>query len=300
MAENTSPVKLMTGARQTMGSWVKPIAGFSEVPPVYKNQLNSLLGTNPHFPPMVIAPPVNAQNSPPCEKLVFWWHETLYIIENHAGALKKIAFPKERLAYLEVGRVLLYSWFTVTGLDENGESISNTIVYNTATHRHIEPFLDALRSLSGRRIPRDVRAFHYLARQNFKFFNFAKNSLKGDEEVITTILQPEVTRSVFPLLHGKLDHLVVNPHLTILTELELILIEEDPENLQRNGNRYGGIWYYVPIENLRAVSETEREDSLLNLTFTINPDITLERVYSEPNHTKARKFKERLEDLLKG
>lgn len=291
----------MTGARQTMGSWVKPISGFDEVPLAYKDAVHSLPGTKLNWHRMVLAPPVHGEKSPSCEKLLIWLYDALYVLENHKGVIKQIVFPKKDIGYLEVGRVLLYSWFTVNGLTADGEISSNIVVYNTATHRYIQPFFDALRSLPGRSIPRNRTAFNYLARQNFKFFNFAKNSLKGEEEVLTTIWQMEVTRSLFPsILQGNLNHLVVNSHLTILTELELIFIEEDPENLQRNGNRYGGIWHYVPLENLLAVSETIREDGFLNLSFKIKPDISLERVYSEHNRKKALKLKEKLEDLLKG
>jgi hypothetical protein len=301
MAENNTKVRLQTGARQTMGSWVKPIANFAEVPPAYKDAIHRLRGAEKNVPLMVLAPPVDGEKSPRCEKLLLWLDETLYILENHDGTIQQISFPKKDLGYLEVGRVLLYSWFTVTGINSEGESASNTVVYNTATHRHVQPFFNALRSLSGIPFPRNRRAFNYLAHQNFKFFNFAKNSLKGEEEVLATILQPEVTRNLFSsILQGNFSHLVINAHLTILTELELIFIEEDPENLQRNGNRYGGIWYYVPLENLLAISETKREDTLLNLSFKIKPNISLERVYAEPNHKKALLLKENLEGLLKG
>lgn len=303
MAENSPKEKLMTGARQTMGSWLKPITSFSDIPSVYKDTLYGVLGTKVNLPHLVLVPPINGQNSQSSEKLVFWLNDTLYFLENEAGKIDLTGFPKKDLGYLEVGKVLLYSWLKVAGRTTEGKSSTNTILYNTATHRHLEPFFNAIRSLYfySHSYPSDLRAFRDIAHQSFKFFNFAKKSLKGNERVLATIWQPEITSRNFSVLQGSSNHLVVNAHLTILTELELIFIEEDPDSLQRNGNRYSGIWHYVALENLLSVSvvETQSKGRFFDLSFKTKSDISFRRSYSEENRPKALGLKEKLERLLK-
>lgn len=291
--------KLLTGARQTMQSWVKVIESFDEIPPAYKDGLLDTLKDIDHFPYMVLAPPVSGSRFQPAERLIFWLDDALYILERKLDQINLLAFPKEEIGMLEVGKVLLYSWFTVTGLTTQGSKHVSTVVYNTSTHRHLQSFFDHIRSLPEKKISSERTEFAPLERLSFKFANFARNSLKGDEKIITSLWQPEISRPIFPFFKKLFSRLLSPAHLTIITELELIFIEDDLHSPQVKGKHYGGIWQYIPLQNLVSVSNIERDGGLFTLIFNIKPDTSVKRTFDTDTTYQALKLKAELEKIIR-
>ena len=274
MKSSNTQGKLLTGARQTMLAWVKVIKIFDELPDAYKSTVSHLLGDIQEFPYSIFAPPVSGSRSNPAEKLILWFDETLYILEEKEQKIELIGYPNKMMGHLEVGNVLLYSWIGVSGITTAGEVAASTITYNAATHRHIQPFIEKVRFLPAKKdkVKSKGQEFDYLAPLDFKFFNFARTSLKGKEKVITSVWQPEISYSVFPLFKQAFKRLITPAHLTILTDQEIIFIEDDHRSIEMRGKRYGGIWRYIPRNSILAIDATEKKDNLLNLSVRVKPD----------------------------
>ena len=296
----TAQGDLLTGARQTMLSWVKVIEAFDDLPDDYKATVQDLLADEQKFPYTILAPPINGSRFPLAEKLVFWISETLYILERNGKQIKTVRHPKPLIGYLEMGGILLYSWFTVSGVTTEGGIAASTVVYNTATHRHIQPFINEIRSLPAE----DVGAqdappeFQYLEPLSYKFFNFACNSLRGDEKIIHSVWQPEISRNIFPVFRRTFKRLIAPAHLAILTDKEIIFIEDDLRSVDTRGKRYGGIWRYICLDSILAVTFIDCSNGDLKLSFHIRPDTTFERILGGAARPQAMKLKSELEVIL--
>jgi hypothetical protein len=97
--------------------------------------------------------------------------------------------------------------------------------------------------------------------------NYAKHSLLGGEKVIQFILQPEIQERLLRIL-GKTYYKTISPtHMIILTDRELITIQE--EAVRRQEDRYGGIWDYIPLNKITSLSVSEKAENLLVLTVQL-------------------------------
>ncbi len=298
MKRSNTQGNLLTGARQTMLSWIKVIKSFDDLPEAYKSTVLELLTDGQGFPYAVFAPPVSGSRFYPTEKLVLWVDETLYILTQQTDQIDITGYSNQAISHLETGSILLYSWFTVSGITIEGESKESTVAYNTATHRHIQPFLNRIRSfpVNSARLQAEQIEFDYLAPLNFKFFNFARNSLKGNEKVITSLWQPAISHSVFPLFKQAFKRLITPAHLTILTDQEIIFIEDDTRSIDTKGKRYGGIWRYIPLGNILSMSVIERNDGLLSFLFKLKADISIERIFGADLQSQVMQLKTELEN----
>ncbi len=292
---------LLTGARQTMLSWVKVIESFGELPAAYKSTVGDLLRDEQKFPYTLFTPPVSGSRFDPAEKLLLWFKDTLYILEEKAEEIEIIGYPNQLIGHLERGSILLYSWFTVSGINIEGDIVASTVVYNTATHRHIQPFLDKIRSLPANRTKLNAERadFDYLSPLNFKFFNFARNSLKGNEKVIASLWQPEISHNVFPFFKRTFKRLLSPAHITILTDYELILIENDYRSIEKKGKRYGGVWRYIPRKSILFVDIVERKNNLLSISFNIKPNTFIERIYGADQRLQVMQLKAELKKSMR-
>ncbi|MCP4141773.1 MAG: hypothetical protein GY755_16120 [Chloroflexi bacterium] len=300
MKHSNTQGKLLTGARQTMLSWVKVIKNFDELPDAYKNSVDELLGDLQKFPYTIFAPPMSSSRFESTEKLVLWLNETLYVLEEKDEQIELTGYPNKMIGHLEVGNVLLYSWISVSGITATGDIAVSTITYNAATHRHVQPFLENIRSLPAKKDKAKIERpeLDYLAPLNFKFFNFALNSLKGNEKVFASVWQPEISNSIVPLFKSAFKRLVTPAHLAILTDQEIIFIEDDHRSIEMKGKRYGGIWRYIPRKSILAVGLIERKDDCLCLSCKIKPDLLIERIFEAEVRDQVLKLKTELESSM--
>jgi hypothetical protein len=136
--------------------------------------------------------------------------------------------------------------------------------------------------------------FDPLIRANFKFMNYARRSIRPGEKVIQTILQPEIRLEVLRLFSVPLSRLVSTAHLTILTDSELIIIKDDEKQGWLKGARYGGIWRYIPLEKVTAVSLTNKENNLLVLSILITQNQHFDSLFQAPKKPELELLLEQL------
>ena len=265
----------MTGARQTMSSWAKVIESPEAVPKVYRSSFNSVLGHEPTMPYTVFAPAIAGLRHRTTEKLLCEAHDTIYVWERTGGRAALTAYPTETISDLEMGEILLFSWITIGGVTQAGEVSATTIEFNTATSRHFARFVSLIRPapdpLAGLALDVEQAKFNYLTAENFKFGSFACSSLMEGEQVQQIVWQPKIRK---PLTRpGKFTfyQTLSLPHVAILTDKELIVIQDDERTRENRGVRYGGKWRYVALKHIDAVALSAHGDDMVTLSLTLAP-----------------------------
>jgi hypothetical protein len=296
MALNTNvPLSSMTGARQTMLSWAKVPESLDEVPEIYRDSCQAILGGAGPFPHVVLTPAVRGARHKATEKLLCEVNGVFHIWECLGSQVVSTAYPLKTICSIEVGNILLYSWLTISGLTTDGIKSSYVIPFNAATGRHLAPFINKMRPAPGN--PDEITwqaeqaKFDYLLVDNYKFMNYARESLVQGEKVIDSLWQPQIRRPLFAILGWPVFRTVALTHLAVLTDKEIIFIQDVKHSVKDTGGRYGGIWQYVPLGHILAVSLSEAVDGTMTLSLSLdNSAQQLAKLFSASNKPALEQF----------
>lgn len=285
-----------------MLTWSTAIQSVDDIPAIYQSAYQKLISAQEKIPYTVLTPPITGTRYKPSEKLIFEMDNVFYILERLKKGVVKTEYSLSEISYFETGSILLYSWLSVSGLTKNREYSTSTIPYNTATHRHIEPFLTKIRTITNidntASLESELAKFDYLAPLNFKFMNYARKSLRGDERVIYSIWQPEIKRSIFSFSKWTIERTLDLPHIAILTDKEVILIAEDKRSPAKKGKRYGGVWQYIPLQKIDSVSIKQHSEGMSLLSLKIIPEAYSNLLFEDTNRSGIIHFKDELEKRL--
>jgi len=263
----------MTGARQTMLSWSKVIESYADIPEIYKSSCKSVLEDCLPFPHVVLVPTIKETRHKVGENLICEINDVFYVWQRIDSQIALIAYPMKSICTLEVGSILLSSWFTISGLTSDGVVSSSIIAFNTSTARHLAPFINKMRpvliEVDEINWQAELSVFDYLSAVNFKLMNYARESLVRGEKVVCSILQPKIRKLKFTLLGREFYRTVSLAHLMLLTDKEVILIGEDEQESKSNGQGYGGVWQYIPLQNITATALTDSGNGLVILSFIL-------------------------------
>jgi hypothetical protein len=294
---------MMTGARQTMMSWARVIDSFDSVPAIYKNPYQTLVGNTCTLPYTLFAP---AQGSPRIKKhidrLLCTLNDTFYVLELAGEQVITTGYRFQDICSLELGNILLYSWFSISGRTNTGTDAALTVEFNEANLCHFEPFFRKMRPASAVSNQSELKVeqakFDYLAIDNFKFVNFARESLVCGEKVIQTLYQPQNRKKVISVLGHSFFRTIFLAHLSILTDKEVILIGDAESITENKRSKYGGIWRYLPLRSIVSVALEEQPNDLLSFTFHVFPDIQVKRLFDSSRLREIEALKKALETLL--
>lgn len=265
---------LLTGAVQTRLSWARLVESRDELPPVYRPVFDALPHGDP-FPHVVLTPKYEGFIRRETEKLVCCLDGVLHILENRLTGLNHTAYTLDKIHHVQVGMVLLKGWMTVTGIDGSSDLASTVLKYNTVTDRLFVPFLNQIRNFdqgpasgSGQRpdLRAERRKFDYLLRRNFKFMNYARNTILDGERVICSALQPDIPEVVFRVFGRAFTRTLAAAHILILTDRELIVIEDETKGRSQDEIKYGGIWNYMPLRQITSLWLEPKDETLLELS----------------------------------
>ncbi len=297
-----SPYAKLSGARQTMMSWAKVIDSFETVPDIYKNSYQTLVGNTDALPYTVLAPAQVSPRSTSRERLLCEINGTFYLLERQGSQIVTTGYRYPDICSLELGNILLYSWFSISGKTISGAEAALTVEFNEATLRHFEPFFSKMRPAPAAPNPSDLMMeqakFDYLSMANFKFMNFARESLLCGEKIIQSLYQPKKRQSVVTVLGRSLYRTIFLAHLTILTDQEVILIG-DVELVKGNKrSRYGGVRRYLPLSRIVSVTLEDQPNDLVRLTLQVSPDIRVDRLFAASQLQEIEHLKKALEASL--
>jgi hypothetical protein len=294
----------MTGARQTMSSWAKVIESPEAVPEVYRSSFNTVLGHEPTMPYTVFAPAIAGLRHRTTEKLLCEAHDTIYVWERAGRRAALTVYPLETISDLEMGEILLFSWITIGGVTQAGEVSATTIEFNTATSRHFARFVSLIRPapdpLAGLALDVEQAKFNYLTAESFKFGSFACSSLIEGEQVHQIVWQPKIRKPLTRLGKFTLYQTLSLSHLAILTDKELIVIQDDERTRENRGVRYGGKWRYVALKHIDAVALSVQRDDVLTLSLTLAPGgRQLESIFAASRKEQLARLQAGLEKMSK-
>jgi hypothetical protein len=286
---------VLTGAKQTMASWSKVIESYEDVPDLYKSFFETQIADKRQFPHMVLAPAIVKPQGKTTEKLIYDTVDDIHILERSGNQVIARSYPYRSVCSVEMGCILLDSWLTISGLTGTGEAGVSTIDYNTSSARHYATFINKLRPLSPgadkTQLSAEQDKFNYLSTLNFKFMNYGRSSLVYGETVSQILLQPEIRESVWAPLGDMFQCTISLAHLVILTNHELILIQDVHERGRKAQKaNYGGIWQYIQLRNIRSVTWTETENDRLTLSIAISPDRKIERLFAMSSKAEVERL----------
>jgi hypothetical protein len=212
--------------------------------------------------------------------------DAIHILERKGNQVFATSHPYGSTSMLERGSILLVSWLTFSSITDSGEAGSITLDFNTSGARHFALFMDKLRpsthAVGGSQLSTEKDKFDYLSPLNYKLMNFGRNSLMAGENVRQIVLQAEIKEALWPALGGTFQKLITPAHLTILTDCELILIQEVPPATRKQKDNYGGIWQYIRLDGIRSAECKESEGRLI-FSVTVSPDKKIEKIFAKEN-----------------
>ena len=143
--------------------------------------------------------------------------------------------------------------------------------------------------------------FSPLKARHIKFMNYARRSLLPGERVAQYILQPEMETVGMKLFGVTLfRRTLCMTHILIQTDRELILIR-DEQTCQRvrDDSRYGGIWNYVPINQLQDLIIEDDSDGMVNLTIRLPAGDFLHMPCAIERRPELEQFVQNVKEALK-
>jgi hypothetical protein len=298
------PPKLtfLTADEQTRRSWAKLLKSYDEVPDVYQDFLKTLPGGA--LPYMVLTPSYEGFISRTSERLVCSFSNKVFIAEKQRDGVIPTCYSFEDINYIEVATILLKAWIKISGVAGNGVLTSSMLMFNSVTDYLFAPLLERIRpavhDAGGADLSSERAKFEYLKNLNFKFMNYARRSILPGEKVLHTILQPAIRVQIFRLLDMPFARTISPAHITILTDKELITIQNEATKRWDKPVEYGGIWKYIPLNRITAVSLAQREDNLLVLSIHLCASDRLDVLFATSNEHELRLFLEQIEGLLPG
>lgn len=305
-SDSAGQLSQQTGARQTMSSWAKVVESWEAIPEVYRNSYSMVVAEGSSPPYTVFAPVIAGSGHKATEKLLCEVSDTIYVWERVKDRVTMVAYPLRTISDLEVGSILLYSWITIGGVTQAEIVSSSTIEYNTATARHFAPFVNKMRpapkDMDEREQNVERAKLNQLGATSFKFRNLALESLVDGDKIHQTLWQPQIRKPVVKFAGRVLYQTTVSlQHVAILTDRELIVIQDDERSKENRGKRYGGRWQYVALSHISGVSLLERAEDLLILSLTLCPGgRQLEIIFAASRKQAVAQLQDELENLKSG
>jgi hypothetical protein len=290
--------KLST-SEQTRLSWAISIDSYAAVPSVYKDFFEPFLAAGRVFPYTVLSPSYEGFIHRTTEKLVCDFSGEIYVLERRGNTIETKCYPFKGINYVEVRAILLDSHVKLNGVTRDGIPASSTIRFNSVTDYLFTPIVEKIRLAAVEAQDTvqnpELAKFDYLLSVNYKFMNYAKRSLLGDEKVIQAILQPEIRAKLLKVF-GKTYYRTISPALmNILTDREVIMIREEAG--QSRVDRYGGIWDYIPLNKIETLSLNEKGSNLLALSIQLPEKERLEYLYQASAMGDLGEFLARFKEL---
>jgi hypothetical protein len=301
-ASTAAALPLLSASEQTMSSWARPVQSYAAVPDIFQSFFEPFLAAGREFPYTVLTPAFEGFLFRTGEKLICDLGDTIIVLERNSSSFDARCYPLQGIIHVEVRTILLDTRIKISGLTDSGAPAASTLRINTVCDYLFTPILDRIRLAKGGStdaIPcSDSEKFNHWNKSNFKFMNYARCSILEGERVFQAILQPEIRSSQVTIL-GRTFYRTISPTLAcILTDREFIIIREDTR--QAGGQRYGGIWDYIPLNKISAISLNERENRLLVLSIQLPGFAPLEYLFRTSAKQEIDELLERYRELSAG
>lgn len=243
--------------KTAMDTWARWIKDEQEIPETFLAFFKSIPYLK-QFPYIVFAPPDRWYYHKTSAKFLVLLEDRLYIAEKIKKQIQINCFLFGDIVYIEKGTLLLHSWLKIYG-KSNDVTTTVTVSYNTVVEHLFRPIIEKIRTNvyhldpsepAKEQLQCELAKFDTLIRTNYKYMNFSKSSLLPGQKVRQFILQPEIQVNVYKWFQRT----IAITHLIMLTDQELILIQDDDSFIMRHQVRYGGIWSYIPLSKINQIT----------------------------------------------
>lgn len=267
---------------RTIRTWARVLSSYEEVP----------FGFRPHFPEPPIPMPYTIflpqetgiffQKRPP--QLLWLEPDQLIILEAVRETVIRNSYPLESILYLEHGMILLKSWLTL-----RTPAHITTMTFNTVSDRRFLPIIKAIRRNSppsqsnGEQHRHELAKLSYLNTVNYKYMNFGRHSIMPGDTIIRTVYQPAMWIETVTMFRKTLFKTYLTPHLSILTDRELILLTEHSRTKKGEEKQYGGVFTYIPLRHIQQISFTTKHSNLV-MNIQLSDTIHLCSEFSSGNN----------------
>ena len=294
-------LSFLTSSEHMQQSWARTIKSYDDVPDVYRSAFETLVNGAGEFPYTVLTPSYKGFIKRGKEKLVSCIGDKVCILEETGNDLTTTCYLLDGISCIEVGKLLLQFWVEIRGTTTAGGLSSTRLEASTVTQVFFLPIVDALRvSQHGTgeadwEVERDK--FDYLVSLNYKFMNYARQSIMQGEKVVHHVLQPEIRSEILSLFGKSLCRTLSAAHITILTDREMILIRDGADKWWDSGIKYGGVWNYIPLSRITSVSLTNKTDDTLTLSVNLPEGDSKNLLFATSNGDEVASLLDRLADL---
>jgi len=300
LASSVAEEAALPAGVQTRLSWARPIGSYYELPPVYHDFYNSLRHDTHEFPYAVVTPTFKGFMRRENEKLICSVGDRFYILEKTKGQPNCTTYALADISYLEIGNILLNAWIRIQGIANNGELTAVTLKFNAVTEHLFRPFLEKIRRAADYPpgIDRDAELakFECVDALTFKFNSFARRSILPGAKVIQAVAQPEIRTPVLKAFGRSFYRTVALSHVLVLTDRELIIIRDDINSpMGFDESRYGGVWDYIPLDKITAVTLIDRMDGRLALSIHLPQNGCIESLFTAAKRTEIERLLNQLE-----
>ena len=282
-------------------SWLAKVKTFDDVPDVYRDTFEKVV-VDGEFPYTLLTPSYAGFNIQGCEKLVFCMGGKVVELAEKAGQVRLVSYPIEDVLYVEIGRALLHSWVKIFRITDSGALITAEYKFNTVSESLFTPIVSKIRLANGapkRGLPEiEQSRLDFLYQENMKLMNYVRRSMLLDEKFVQIVLQPEIHKEIVRLF-GKVYSVTANlAHISVLTDQELILIEEGAGESGDEEIRYGGVYRYVPLNKITSLEIVPDKNGTFTLSIQLFGGVCLKSVFSKAKEQEVSGFRQQIMGVL--
>jgi hypothetical protein len=250
-------------SKQTMKYWAIRIDSPEEIPPAFKDKMDIIVGDSPDFPYALFAPKNERLRKPAQDTLLAMKKESIWILEKTEEDIQQTCFEMQEIQLLQVGSILLNSWIKICG-NSDGQYACKVINYDTVLEELFVPVIDQARikmlELDDAKSEPQISELDYLNDNrlkdtSLKFYQYGTRSILPGQEICCSIYQPRLEEKDQPGMEDQERA----PHLSILTNEELIIIQETEQAKEATTKKYSGIWTHIPLRYIQEI-KMERMD----------------------------------------
>lgn len=275
--------------------YTKIIKNLNEVPQVFLETYQLKKETDFHFPDCVYIPEAKWGEQKESSKLICDFDNKLLILEDKDEEVKATFFKHTNINYIQNGRVLLYSWVFISGV-EKGKLKTFMVIFNSVDENKFIPLINSIRKkinhISDRDFDNDSK-FEFLYPENLKFLSASYRSVVKGEKVLFAIYQ----ESIFASYLKVIDQRIAPNHMIILCDKELIIISETMTE-RKETDCYSGVSTYINLKRIDDLKLTVNSSGDQVLIINMEGSDTVTTVYNNDKKGELTELIERVKTLV--
>lgn len=287
----------ITAEQQTKLSWARAVRTWSEVPEAYRDSLKAVFGDTTVFPYTVLIPSHKGYAAGTKEKLICCLDRLVCVLETVNDAVVSFCYPVEHISHVQMGSALLQSWLRIWGTTSDGIQNSSEFKFNSITNFLFTPIVKGMRPvecIAEVDHSQECSMFDDFGQINFKLMNFGRRSILPGERVVQTILQPEIRTETARFLGHPIYSTLGAPHISILTDTELILVQDGIGKRWGRSVVYGGVWDYIPLDKIASILLTETSGTVFTMSVSIQGEDRVDCLFESSNCQKVGMLQNRI------